>query len=292
VRTGANHLLSLSPNENESVCDSFIRSFNQEYNKIGEGDALRSTTNQSLSANVKKLNDDLVDVSQSSKKESSKFNPFTNEKIQQEYNSNASANSIVQSLQKKIKEANLSEPKSLFGGPHRTNSSSKKRKILGLPFDYSQQDSKSKKDPCKFFDLGLETVHENVKDKNCATIDVKDTKKDDYNRNLSHNKNSITKKVVNGNIVQSLGSKIVQVMPNGFDQTKLRLRKASQGYSGQHSADVSNRCMSDSKNSHQLESKSSFASVAQQILNNSSISSNERSNHNCSYNYMAFDSSG
>lgn len=75
-------------------------------------------------------------------------------------------------------------------------------------------------------------MHENVKDKNCATIDVKDTKKDDYNRNLSHNKNSITKKVVNGNIVQSLGSKIVQVMPNGFDQTKLRLRKASQGYAG------------------------------------------------------------
>ena len=186
----------------------------------------------------------------------------------------------------------MSEPKSLFGGPHRTNSSSKKRKILGLPFDYSQQDSKSKKDPCKFFDLGLETVHENVKDKNCATIDVKDTKKDDYNRNLSHNKNSITKKVVNGNIVQSLGSKIVQVMPNGFDQTKLRLRKASQGYSGQYSADVSNRCMSDSKNPHQLESKSSFTSVAQQILNNSSISSNERSNQNSSYNYMAFDSAG
>jgi hypothetical protein len=87
--------LSLSPNENESVCDSFIRSFNQEYNKIGEGDALRSTTNQSLSANVKKMNEDLTNLSQSSKKENSKFNPFTNEKIQQEYNSNSTANSLV-----------------------------------------------------------------------------------------------------------------------------------------------------------------------------------------------------
>jgi hypothetical protein len=95
VKTGASHLLSLSPNENESVCDSFIRSFNQEYNKIADGDGLRSTSNQSMPANVKKVNDDLSNLSYSSKKESNKFNPFTNEKIQQEYNSNTSANSIV-----------------------------------------------------------------------------------------------------------------------------------------------------------------------------------------------------
>jgi hypothetical protein len=91
-----------------------------------------------MPANVKKTIDDLSSLSFSSKKDSIKFNPFTNEKIQQEYNSNTSTNSVVQNLQKKIKEANLSEPKSIFGGPHRTNSSSKKRKILGLPFDYSQ----------------------------------------------------------------------------------------------------------------------------------------------------------
>ena len=193
----------------------------------------------------------------------------------------------------------MSEPKSLFGG-RRHDSSTKKSKILGLPFDYSQQDKSSKKDPCKFFDLGLETVHESVKDKTCVTIDVQEKKKgdymdkkDEYNRNLSHTKNSTTKKVVNGNIVQSLGSKIVSVMPNGsYDQTKLRLRKSSNGYAGQYSADVANRGFSDTKNQDQKASKSSFTSVAQQILNNSSISSNERGNQATSYQYAFVDSSG
>jgi hypothetical protein len=52
--------------------------------------------------------------------------------------------------------ANFSEPRSLFGGGGNNlsvnASSSKKKRILGLPFDYSDQ-----KKVCPF-DLNLETV--------------------------------------------------------------------------------------------------------------------------------------
>lgn len=71
------------------------------------------------------------------------------------------------SLQKKIMDGNFLEPRSLFGGSAskvnqelRCNSSSKKRKILGLPsHDANHIDVKK-------FDLGeLETVHEKANDK-------------------------------------------------------------------------------------------------------------------------------
>jgi len=98
-RSGA-HLLT-SPNQSESICDSFIRSFNQEYNKIVEHDGLRSASNQTVpGASAKKMNDDLKNLAFSSKTEAknSQFNPFQNEVIQKEYNSqtsNVSGNSIV-----------------------------------------------------------------------------------------------------------------------------------------------------------------------------------------------------
>ena len=51
--------------------------------------------------------------------------------------------------------ANFSEPRSLFGGVNsqfNVGGSSKKKKIMGLPFDYSDQKK------VKPFDLNLETV--------------------------------------------------------------------------------------------------------------------------------------
>jgi len=61
----------------------------------------------------------------------------------------------MKTLQEKIMNANFSEPRSLFGGANNSSvnaSSSKKKRILGLPFDYSDQ-----KKACPF-DLNLETV--------------------------------------------------------------------------------------------------------------------------------------
>lgn len=84
-KSGASHLLT-SPNPmGESICDSFIKSFNQEYNKIVENDGLRSASNSSVPKNIQKMNDDLAGLSFSSKnQEKGKkiSNPFTNEKIQ------------------------------------------------------------------------------------------------------------------------------------------------------------------------------------------------------------------
>ena len=54
-------------------------------------------------------------------------------------------------------------------------SKNKISKILGLPFDYNNQDTASKKhDQNKLFNLNLETVHEKVAEKSRITIDTKE----------------------------------------------------------------------------------------------------------------------
>jgi hypothetical protein len=75
--------------------------------------------------------------------------------------------SAIKSLQKKILDANFSEPKSLFSGTslaskasalNQSASKSAKKKFIGMsnPFDYSN----------------LETVHEKVNDKSFTTLDL------------------------------------------------------------------------------------------------------------------------
>lgn len=68
-------------------------------------------------------------------------------------------------------ETNFVEPRSLFGGSNtktpvnRCDSSSKKRRMMGLPNHDIKLENK--------FDLGeLETVHEKVHEKTSMTIDV------------------------------------------------------------------------------------------------------------------------
>lgn len=152
--------------------------------------------------------------------------------------------------------ANFSEPKSLFGtsGPTGNSminlSSAKKKRIMGMPmpFDYSD----SKKATC--FDLNLETVHEKVKDDK-TPINISDVKNKagafKSNQKLRANSNTEgVKKVVNGGIqLQSIP------LPNLGEKTEglqLRAKKKS---------------IAEYQNSNSKNNKSSFANVAQQILN-------------------------
>jgi hypothetical protein len=121
--------------------------------------------------------------------------------------------SIMSSLQKKINDSNFSEPRSLFGGsaskanqePLRcNNSSSKKGKILGLPYDGIHVELSKK------FDLGdLETVHEKAYEKTSVTLEVIANPADKSKVNIKRNSSINVKKVINGIIsTQSSGIKI------------------------------------------------------------------------------------
>jgi len=154
--------------------------------------------------------------------------------------------------------ANFSEPKSLFGngqpgGNSMINlSSAKKKRIMGmpLPFDYSD----SKKATC--FDLNLETVHEKVKDDK-TLLNISDVKnragafKSNSKLRGSSNTDGV-KKIVNGGI--QLQSIPMPSMGERNEGVQLRAKKKS-------IAEYSN------SKPRQLDSKSSFANVAQQILN-------------------------
>lgn len=74
--------------------------------------------------------------------------------------SDESSSRAIQNLQQKIKDANMSESKSLFKGYQRGNASNGKQsnKVMGLPFDY--YDTKDKKPEQKLYETNLETVME------------------------------------------------------------------------------------------------------------------------------------
>lgn len=116
-----------------------------------------------------------------------------------------------------------------------------------MPFDYSDQ----KKATC--FDL--ETVHEKVKDEKTTAINISDVKNKTVtfksNQKLRANSNTDgVKKVINGGIqLQSIP------LPNlGEKNEGLQLR-------------AKKKSIAEYQNSASKNSRSSFASVAQQILN-------------------------
>ena len=174
----------------------------------------------------------------------------------------------MSSLQKKIMDNNFSEPRSLFGGsaskansnqePLRCNSSSKKRKILGLPSHDANHVELVKK-----FDLGdLETVHEKAHEKTSVTIDV--SKPDKSSVKIKRNSSINVKKVINGIITtQSSGIKIK-------NDTGLKLRNPVQSAAGSASKPRGGHSTTTSASKHQhkhSESKSSFANAAHLMLN-------------------------
>ena len=119
----------------------------------------------------------------------------------------------IKNLQQKIMEANFSEPRSLFGGLSKGNtvsafnsSASKKRKIMGLPFNYAS-DCKAKaggdSEKKDIFGLNLETVQEKGEkvDKN-LTIDISslgEKKKGLLKSQLIGG--GVTKKIIKGGVV-------------------------------------------------------------------------------------------
>lgn len=170
------------------------------------------------------------------------------------------------SLQKKIMDGNFQEPRSLFGGSAskanqenlRCNSSSKKRKILGLPSHDANHIELVKK-----FDLGeLETVHEKANDKTSVTIDV--SKADKSSVKVKRNSSINVKKVINGVITtQSSAIKIK-------NDTGLKLRNPVQTAAGSASKPRGGHSTTTSASKHQhrhSESKSSFANAAHLMLN-------------------------
>jgi hypothetical protein len=114
---------------------SFMDSFNKEYTKIVEGgnngSGLRNnlsrgksqTSEPNLTAGATQFSNELL-------KQTMQFNQFEN--------LNGSA---IKNLQQKIMDANFSEPKSLVSTLGRATilnaSSSKKKRLMGLPFDYT-----------------------------------------------------------------------------------------------------------------------------------------------------------
>jgi len=103
-------------------------------------------------------------------------------------------------------EANFSEPRSLFGGLNKGNtafnaSSSKKRKILGLPFNYTDAKSNYKHDSASkdIFGLNLETVQEKEKPDKSVSLDINSLHEKGSLKNSL--RGGITKKIVNGGVV-------------------------------------------------------------------------------------------
>lgn len=109
-------------------------------------------------------------------------------------------------------ETNFTEARSLFGGNTQgkinpLNQGSNKKRVIGMPFDYSKSDCKPKfSNNDNIFDLNLETVQEKVKEnyeKNSITIDFTSN---DTSKSLKYNRRNliegnITKKIVNGAVV-------------------------------------------------------------------------------------------
>ena len=105
--------------------------------------------------------------------------------------------------------------------------------------------------------------------------------------------------------MQTLGSKIVKPLnlsaahEDAESNKKLRLRKGSNGHlvqlSTMNGTSSNARCASDTANQRGLGKQTSFASVAQQVLNNSSISSTEHQDaaqaQQKPYNYSMYNSS-
>ena len=147
--------------------------------------------------------------------------PFNNEYVKQftlkdDQNENST---IISSLQKRIKEAKMSEPRSLFGDQGYSlsrggGSSSKKRKIMGLP-DHN----------LKKFDLNdLETVEEKVGPTNKDSVTIDNNNKKMQQPQITK---SVTKKVVNGEIIRASQRSNGAGAPN--DQKYMKLRNKSIG---------------------------------------------------------------
>lgn len=104
---------------------------------IENNEKLRNSSNKSAYSKEELNNNSLT-----AKRESLRLNPFSNEKLANQteiFKTTEESSSIsIQNLQKKIKDANMSESKSLFKGYQRGNASNGKQqnKVKGLPFEY------------------------------------------------------------------------------------------------------------------------------------------------------------
>ena len=168
-------------------------------------------------------------------------------------------------------DKNFSEPRSLIGGSCKkqahqddaaANSSNKKRQVAGLP-SYDTKIELSHK-----FDLGeLETVHEKVHEKSLNTIEVgvNTAKGGKIKRNQSINQSSVTKKVVNGMIATQSGP--IRIKNDSALKLRNPLPAAEHGSAHKHRGGL--RSTTSASKHKPSESRSSFATAAQQILNTS-----------------------
>lgn len=259
--------------------NQFMHSFNQEYNKIVDsvGAGLRNSC--SSTSNEKSI----------MKKQSL---PFSNECIISSTKSFAPSEntSNVKTLQQRILEGNFHEPKSLFAkGPVQgATGSNLNRRTLGLPYEYMHSDGKQKIQEQKLYNLNLETVQEKVNEKQVVSFKndfdnadrEKPGKKGNRQGSMSHN--SVTKKIINGNVILS-GHPNIKDLNESADY-KVRQNVAPQKnfdhfYRGQKSDQSQKRCFSGSKMNPQiLETKSSFTNVAQQIIKSQDCQKQSSSN--------------
>lgn len=123
--------------------------------------------------------------------------PFKNEFIKK-VQSNEVSSSALKTLKQKIIETKFTEPKSLIArdnrGEPRNPSSSKKRRIMGLP-DYANQ----KPDPCAKF--SMDGLTDKIMEKTIAGIDS--------SKLIMAMHGNITKKIIQGSLVSSKPSILV-----------------------------------------------------------------------------------
>jgi hypothetical protein len=235
IRHSSQQNLSQSP-----VHSNFMSNI-KEFHHIVDGMGLKNNDNVNPMSNINAIMQKHAFSAQTPGKDKSNTpmkatTPFNNEYVRQfTLKDDQNENSTIQSLQKRIKEAKMSEPRSLFGDQGYSlnrggGSSSKKRKIMGLP-DHN----------LKKFDLkDLETVPEKVGStyNNSITIDhnIKKMQQPQITR-------SVTKKVVNGEIIRASQSLRSNGAPN--DPKYLKLRNKSIG-----------------SNNEQVDSKSTFTNAA------------------------------
>ena len=219
--------------QNMQNLNQFMHSFNQEYNKIVDsvGAGLRNSC--SSTSNEKAM-------------AGKSFVPTVD------------TTSNVKTLQQRILEGNFHEPKSLFAkGPvtGAPNSNFSKQN-LRFPYEFINSDGKKIHEQ-KLYNLNLETVQEKASEKQQVSVfnidSVDKAGKKARQGSMSHN--SVTKKIINGNVILAGHPNVKEL--NESLEYKVRQNVAPQKnlnfdhfYRGANSDASQKRCFSGSKMNH------------------------------------------